>query len=101
MFFNRPLCFSQELSEVEVKAKVREQMYQAFVSELIRRERVSGTFEMTEGTVKPFEMYTDNDPVALWNKKERGRDVTKSKWDKEADCEYLRAAMKGLGKNLC
>ncbi|KAK7507185.1 hypothetical protein BaRGS_00001120 [Batillaria attramentaria] len=86
-----------DISEEELKEKVRAQMRTAFINELVRREKVSGTFELTEGTVKPFVAYDDNDPVAEWYKTERGGEL--KKWDCEADCEYLNDAMKGLGTN--
>lgn len=73
-------------------------MKQVFVDELIRREKVSGTFEVTEGTVKPFEIYSSSDPVVAWYSKNRGEELSGKKWNCEADCEYLRDAMKGLGE---
>ena len=73
-------------------------MKKVFIDELCRREKVSGTFELTEGTVKPFEKYDQNDPVAKWYHENRGEDLTGKPWNFEADCEYLRDAMKGLGE---
>ena len=72
-------------------------MKTVFIDELCRREKVSGTFEMTEGTVKPYEKYDAEDPVAKWYTENRGEDFTGKHWDCEVDCEYLRDAMKGLG----
>lgn len=88
-----------EISEENMKEIVRERMKQAFVDELIRRERVSGTFEMTEGTVKPFTQYDRNDPVVAWYEKTKGCELAGKSWDCEVDCEYFNAAMKGLGTN--
>ncbi|CAG5127305.1 unnamed protein product, partial [Candidula unifasciata] len=51
------------------------------------------------GTVKPFKQYDAGDPVAAWYLKNRGTDVVGQSWDPEYDCEYLRAAMKGMGTN--
>ncbi|KAL8558385.1 hypothetical protein ACOMHN_019794 [Nucella lapillus] len=88
-----------EISEEKMEEMVRERMKQAFVDELIRRERVSGTFEMTEGTVKPFSQYDDQDPVVVWYEKTKGCGLANKSWDCEVDCEYFNAAMKGLGTN--
>ncbi|BFZ17644.1 hypothetical protein BsWGS_20682 [Bradybaena similaris] len=90
---------TQSLSEAEIKEKVKEEMKRMFVAELMRRQGVSGTFESTGGTVKPFKQYDAGDPVAAWYVKHRGSDVVGQAWDPEYDCEYLRAAMKGLGTN--
>ncbi|CAL1530177.1 unnamed protein product [Lymnaea stagnalis] len=87
------------LSEEEIKQTLKEEMKRVFVVELMRRQKVSGTFDMTEGTVKPFKKYDNGDPVAEWYLKNRGQNVTGKPWDPECDCEYLRAAMKGLGTN--
>lgn len=87
------------LSEEEIKQTLKEEMKRVFVAELMRRQKVSGTFDMTEGTVKPFKRYDNGDPVAEWYLKNRGQNVTGKPWDPECDCEYLRAAMKGLGTN--
>ena len=69
-----------------------------FIDELMRRQDVSGTFELTSGTVVPLDVYTVNDPVAEFYTKERDTDLNGKKWDCEADCEYLRKAMKGMGE---
>lgn len=82
-----------------MREKVRQRMKEMFIAELCRRELVSGTFEMTEGTVKPFEKYDEADPVAAWYNENRGEDLTGKRWNLEADCEYFRDAMKGLGTN--
>lgn len=74
-------------------------MKRVFGAELLRRQKVSGTFDMTEGTVKPFKKYETGDPVAEWYLKNRSMSMVGKAWDPECDCEYLRAAMKGLG--LC
>ncbi|XP_071106712.1 annexin-B12-like [Haliotis cracherodii] len=89
----------EEEQEVE-KAKagdIKELMKTRFIDELMRREAVSGTFEMTEGTVKPFMTYPAEDPVVQYYNAERSTDLTDKPWDPEADCEYLRKGMKGLG----
>ncbi|XP_070185504.1 annexin-B12-like [Littorina saxatilis] len=88
-----------DISEEDMKAKVREQMQRVFIDELCRREAVSGTFEMTEGSVKPLFKYDAEDPVASWYNENRGEDISGKKWNCEADCEYMRDAMKGLGTN--
>ncbi|RUS89811.1 hypothetical protein EGW08_002423 [Elysia chlorotica] len=83
----------------DISLKVKAEMKRVFVAELMRRQVVSGTFEITEGTVKPFRRYEAGDPVAAWYSKNRGEDKTGQPWDAECDCEYLRDAMKGLGTN--
>lgn len=88
-----------EISEEEMKEKVREQMKRVFFDELIRREKVSGTFELTEGTVKPYVKYDAGDPVTKWYTQQGEDDITGKKWHCEPDCRYLRDAMKGLGTN--
>uniref|UniRef100_A0A1I8IU86 Type I site-specific deoxyribonuclease n=1 Tax=Macrostomum lignano TaxID=282301 RepID=A0A1I8IU86_9PLAT len=52
-----------------------------FVDELMRRLSVSGTFEITEGTVKPFGNYPADDPVADFYRKERSQDLADKPWD--------------------
>lgn len=88
-----------EISEEEMKEKVREQMKLVFINELIRREKVSGTFELTEGTIKPYVKYDADDPVTKWYIHQGEEDITGKKWHFEPDCRYLRDAMKGLGTN--
>ncbi|XP_059158665.1 annexin A7-like [Physella acuta] len=87
------------LSEEAIKQTLKEEMKRVFVAELLRRQKVSGTFDMTEGTVKPFKKYETGDPVAEWYLKNRSMSMVGKAWDPECDCEYLRAAMKGLGTN--
>ncbi|XP_050400567.1 annexin A7 [Patella vulgata] len=87
------------MSEEDMKEKMKVMMKETFVKELVRRERVSGTFEMTSGTVKPLEKYEAGDPVVEWYNTERGEDLTDKPWSKDADCEYLNEAMKGAGTN--
>lgn len=89
----------QSMANEDINLKVKAEMKRVFVAELLRRQAVSGTFEMTEGTVKPFKRYEAGDPVAAWYLKNRGEDKTGKAWDPECDCEYLRDAMKGLGTN--
>ena len=79
---------------VDIKAEIKRMT----VDELIRRQRCSGTFELTEGTVKPYPTYDAEDPVAAFYAAERGTDLVGEKWNCEADCEYLRKAMQGLGR---
>lgn len=77
---------------------MKEEMKRVFVAEMMRRQKVSGTFEVTEGTVKPFKKYLAGDPVAAWYLKNRDLDMTDKDWNPECDCEYLRDAMKNLGQ---
>lgn len=83
--------------EVAKNDTLKAEIKRMFVDELMRRMSVSGTFEITEGTVKPFGNYPPEDPVVDFYRKERSQDLAGKPWDPEADCEYLRKAMKGLG----
>ena len=96
MCVKRFVVYVQEAGSEDVKLK--EMMRQAFINELLRRQRVSGTFELTEGTVKPFKTYASDDPVADWSRSHDDLDLVGKNWDPESDCKYLRAAMKGIGK---
>ena len=81
-------------SDVELKARLKE----IFVEELTRRMDFSGTFEITQGTVKKLVKYPGDDPVTVFYQSEREEDLTGKAWDREADCEYLRKSMRGMGK---
>lgn len=65
----------------------------------MRRQGVSGTFDMTEGTVKGTHFYSSDDPVVAFYKTYDGEDKTGKAWDPEADCCYLNKAMDGLGNS--
>ncbi|XP_074647782.1 annexin-B12-like [Tubulanus polymorphus] len=82
---------------LESKPDLREEIRNNFIDEMMRRQDISGTFEITQGTVRAFVNYGVNDPVNLWSQKELKVDITDKPWDAETDCEYLRAAMKGAG----
>lgn len=81
----------------EINADIKGQMRNIFIDELLRRYRVSATFEMATGTVVPMHTYPEGDPVVKFYRKDRDEDLAGQKWNAEADCEYLRKAMKGLG----
>lgn len=81
----------------EINEDIKTQMRNIFIDELMRRYRVSGTFEMATGTVVPMHTYPEDDPVVAFYRKERDEDLAGEKWRPEPDCEYLRKAMKGLG----
>ena len=82
----------------EIDDDIKTKMKNIFVDELMRRFRCSATFEMASGTVMPLMTYPETDPVAAFYKKDRDEDLVGEKWNAEADCEYLRKAMRGLGK---
>lgn len=93
-----PAAVNTGMSESDVRSAVKEEMKKMFVAELLRRQKVSGTFEVTEGTVKPFKMYVQGDPVAHWYAHVNiGESLVDEPWSAEHDSEYLRAAMKGAG----
>ena len=73
-------------------------MKKIFIDELMRRQDVSGTFELTSGTVVPLDVYKTDDPVAKSFRNERDTPLGGEPWDPQADCEYLRKAMKGIGE---
>ena len=81
----------------EIDDDIKTKMKNIFVDELMRRFRCSATFEMASGTVMPLMSYPETDPVAAFYKKDRDEDLVGEKWNAEADCEYLRKAMRGLG----
>jgi len=81
----------------DIDEEVKERMKMIFIDELSRRYAVSSTFEMAQGTVVPMMKYPEDDIVVAFYKAERDEDLTGKDWDPEADCEYLREAMKGLG----
>ncbi|XP_060066615.1 annexin A7-like [Ylistrum balloti] len=57
------------------------------------------SLEPTSGTVKPYTMYTDDDPVVPFMDTFDGTPAAGEKWNSEYDCIYLDAAMDGLGTN--
>lgn len=83
---------AKQLDE-EIKAKMKNM----FVDELLRRYAITSTLEMAQGTVVPLVKYPAEDMVVKFYQKERDTDLAGENWDPEADCEYLRVAMKGAG----
>lgn len=63
----------------------------------MRRIDRSGTLDVTEGTVKGYPVYAEDDPVVAFNKEKNNGDFASKPWDAEMDCEYLRDAIKGWG----
>lgn len=84
----------------QIDEDIKARMKAIFVEELLRRYAVTSTLEMAQGTVVPMVKYPENDIVVDFYKKERDEDLAGQDWDAEADCEYLRVAMKGAGKHL-
>lgn len=81
----------------DIDEDIKGQMRKIFIDELMRRYRLSATFEMATGTVVPLHTYPESDPVVAFYSKERNEELAGEEWNPEADCEYLRKAMKGLG----
>jgi hypothetical protein len=79
---------------------IKEKVKQAFINEMMRRQDCNGTFDITQGLVDEYKTYTSDDPVVPYYSKERQCELAGEKWDVEADCEYLRKAMKGLGNYM-
>ena len=71
-----------------------------YVEELLRRNAITSTLEMAQGTVVPLVKYFPEDIVVEFYKNERDTDLAGEPWDAEADCEYLNVAMKGPGNSL-
>ncbi|KAK3091372.1 hypothetical protein FSP39_019359 [Pinctada imbricata] len=71
----------------------------------MRRIEVSGTLDITDGTVHGYAVYRDDDPVVAYIEKtwrdagDTDSKLAGEKWDPDNDCQYLRDAMKGLGTN--
>ena len=85
-------------SKKDIDEQVKAQMKAVFMNELMRRYAVSSTFEVSQGTVVPMMKYPEDDIVVEFYRKERDEDLAGKDWDAEADCEYLREAMRGLGR---
>jgi hypothetical protein len=83
--------------EIAANTNIKAEIKRMMVEELVRRQTVSGTFELTEGTIKQYPKYDPEDPVVKYYSTERSTKLADKPWDAEADCEYLRKAMKGLG----
>ncbi|XP_052786079.1 annexin A4-like isoform X1 [Mya arenaria] len=88
---------SQMDSGNDIDEEVKQRFRSMFVEELMRRYQISGTLEMVQGTVGPLIKYPEDDIVVNFYREERDTELKDQEWDPEADCEYLRAAMKGLG----
>ncbi|KAH3873321.1 hypothetical protein DPMN_036553, partial [Dreissena polymorpha] len=81
----------------QLDEEVKKKMKSMFVNELMRRYVITATLEMAQGTVGPLVKYPADDMVVAFYKKERDTELAGQDWDPEADCEYLRVAMKGAG----
>lgn len=92
---------ARQLQEkLESNDSLKEELRERFLSELMRRQEVSGTFEETQGVVFPFDEYDAEDPVAVWYNSERDTpaDISGEPWDPLYDSEYLKYAMDGCGQ---
>ncbi|KAL5018976.1 hypothetical protein ScPMuIL_004698 [Solemya velum] len=76
---------------------MKSQIRKLFIDELLRRQAVSGNFEITQGTIQELKTYPATDPVVSFYQKEEKEDLTGKPWNSEADSMFLRKAMKGLG----
>lgn len=81
----------------QLDEEVKQKMKNFFIDELMRRYAITSTLEMAQGTVVPLVKYPENDIVVGFYQKERDTNLAGEDWDPEADCEYLRVAMKGAG----
>lgn len=81
----------------EIDEDIKARMKDIFVNELLRRYAITSTLEMAQGTVVPLVKYPADDIVVEFYKKERDTELAGEDWDAEADCEYLREAMRGPG----
>ena len=83
-----------------VEALLKEKLRSVYIDELMRRLKVSGTLDITEGTIGYYHSYDPEDPVVKYMAS-RDEDILKKKqpnWKAEYDVQYLRDAMKGLGR---
>ena len=74
-------------------------MKHIFIEELMRRYMISSSYEMSNGTIVPMMVYMESDPVVAWKNEQHDSNIAGKKWKAEYDAEYLRFAMKGLGRN--
>ena len=72
-----------------------------YVGNLKRHLELDGTLEPTEGTVKTFKSYPEDDPVVVFvTARDDDNWLSGKDWDCEQDCTYLREAMDGCGKTF-
>ena len=72
-----------------------------YVGNLKRHLELDGTLEPTEGTVKTFKSYPEDDPVVVFvTARDNDNWLSGKDWDCEQDCTYLREAMDGCGMTL-
>lgn len=89
---------NEEETDPKVEAMLKEKLRSVYIDELMRRLKVSGTLDITEGTIGFYHTYGPTDPV-LEFMATKDEDLTKKKWNAEYDVQYLRSAMRGLGTN--
>ena len=53
--------------------------------------------EPCEGTIKPYEVYTEDDPMVPFMAEFDGTPLAGEEWDANNDVIYLREALDGLG----
>ena len=91
-------CLQPAEDAKQIDDDIKARMKAIFCDELLRRYAITSTLEMAQGTVVPLVKYPADDIVVDFYKKERDTELAGEDWDAEADCEYLRVAMKGAGK---
>lgn len=70
-----------------------------YVANLKRHLDMDGTLEPTEGTVKGFTHYPEDDPMVVFMNEFDGTPLAGERWDAESDCIFLDKAMDGAGTN--
>ncbi|KAJ8317896.1 hypothetical protein KUTeg_002987 [Tegillarca granosa] len=83
--------------KVQEDPSILEQYRDMYAAELQKRFELYGTLEPTEGTIKPLDTYSNEDPVFLYTLETEEFEL--EKWDPEYDCIYLKNAMDGAGTN--
>ena len=73
-------------------------MRQNYISRLQAHMIKDGTIDPTEGTVKCYKTYTDDDPVVAFLFEKDETELAGKDWDPEWDCMYFKEAMDGTGK---
>ena len=77
-----------------------EQVRQNYIARLRNHLIKDGTIDPTEGTIKYYSKYKDDDPVVAFMANYDGTELVGKDWDSEWDCMYLKEACDGAGKYL-
>lgn len=76
-----------------------ERVRQSYIARLRDHLTKDGTIDPTEGTVKRYDIFKDDDPVVAYIRDYDGTELAGEKWDPEMDVMYLKEACDGCGTN--